>query len=242
MKNIADLCGYILEVQRICQDWDISSTTVDPWFRGQGSSSWDLRPSLYRKKENYKLEREMVRDFKLRAATLLEFEPSNDLEWLFVMQHYGLPTRLLDWTESYLCALYFATVDYASKKDAAVWILDPWSLNVSSLEFSLYQPRRSRASRVTRSSSLSTISSDRSKSSSPRQLGPRALLLGSLPRGVPSQFTAEEDAVLISSRLWHTIQIHGSHQIREVGDRQQEQDVAAEGASVSRYFSFDSIS
>lgn len=50
--------------------------------------------------------------------------------WLTLMQHYGLPTRLLDWSESPLVALYFAlSGDEDAKTDAAVWVLNPMKLN-----------------------------------------------------------------------------------------------------------------
>jgi hypothetical protein len=55
--------------------------------------------------------------------------PTNDWDIYFLMQHYGAPTRLLDWTESPAIALYFAVRDNPGYYDSAVWMLDPYKLN-----------------------------------------------------------------------------------------------------------------
>lgn len=54
---------------------------------------------------------------------------NNDWNNYFLMQHYGLNTRLLDWTESALVAIYFAIKDDTRKDDAKIWILNPHKLN-----------------------------------------------------------------------------------------------------------------
>jgi hypothetical protein len=71
----------------------------------------------------------MIRDFKLSADEFINERPQSELEWMFLMQHYGLQTRLLDWSESHLIALFFAVIDYSRAVDAAVWVFRPGLLN-----------------------------------------------------------------------------------------------------------------
>ena len=103
------------------------------WYRGHSDESWELSPSVqrgnYAKKE---VEQYMANDFYMRASVSMKERPSQDYcGWMSMMQHYGLPTRLLDWTLSPLIALFFATNDYEKypDKDGCIWILRPGMLN-----------------------------------------------------------------------------------------------------------------
>ena len=103
----------------------------DPFFRGQANSHWGLMPSLARLKHSYDIENRLYYQFISLGGHLI---PTGSTTWdvLFLMQHHGLPTRLLDWTENFAVALYFAIK--GAKQESALWILDPYKLNRQSLE------------------------------------------------------------------------------------------------------------
>lgn len=101
----------------------------DIWYRGQSNFEWTLSPGIHRH-TNAPSEGALMTRFKQSAAMLTSASPKDDFDWLFLMQHYGVPTRLLDWTESPLTALYFAVEDEKdSVTDAALWSLKPTELN-----------------------------------------------------------------------------------------------------------------
>jgi len=108
------------------------------WWRGQSKlcSEWELKPSIYRKDFSHLSERNVCADFIARAPTRYSGRcPSlaENASWLILMQHYGVPTRLLDWTESLLVALYFAV----SEHDCApgvLWALSPYLLNYNQIK------------------------------------------------------------------------------------------------------------
>ncbi|MBL3611052.1 FRG domain-containing protein [Rhodovulum sulfidophilum] len=100
------------------------------WFRGQSDSSWKLLPGLLRQK-NRMSETSLLARFKQSAALLALTKPGNSFDWVFLMQHYGMPTRLLDWSENPLVAMYFAVTGGDPDTDAAVWMLRPNKLNTN---------------------------------------------------------------------------------------------------------------
>ncbi len=105
------------------------------WFRGHRSSTWDVHPTIWRDYDK-DAEQNFTNRFRSRAGTRYQTLPEYDncAGWLSLMQHYGLPTRLLDWTRSPLVALYFALEKYTYEKGtepqgASIWILEPHTLN-----------------------------------------------------------------------------------------------------------------
>lgn len=115
------------------------------WFRGEGEDYKEnkLRPALYRSPkvgavrssaELIEIEDDLFQHFQHNATELAKEESLGedaDDTWgsYFLMQHYGAPTRLLDWSDGALIALHFALRgDHEPAGDRFVFVLDPYWL------------------------------------------------------------------------------------------------------------------
>lgn len=104
-------------------------------FRGQPDDD-SLLPKIARggkfrwKKDLLKTECEMFEEFKKRSLPYLDFKPASDWDWLALAQHYGLATRLLDWTKNPLAALWFVVSNSEREKNKGYGVI--WMFSVMS--------------------------------------------------------------------------------------------------------------
>ncbi len=130
--SVQSIQEVITAVKEDYQKWN---TSTFPWFRGEPANPPEsLLPRLFRGDVNKGIQREniLLQNFRMKAPSLgLKNTPQRDHtdEWLFLAQHVGLPTRLLDWTEGLFIALFFAL----KESSPAIWMLDPAELNNKSL-------------------------------------------------------------------------------------------------------------
>lgn len=104
--TISSLSEYTSEVTAIRDRMVLEGESETLFFRGQCNSTWDIRPSIFRE-SLVSVESRIIKTAKSRVPS--EFrECKSPFEELTKLQHYGLPTRLLDLTRNPLVALYFA--------------------------------------------------------------------------------------------------------------------------------------
>ena len=101
------------------------------WFRGQRRREWGLVPSIQRD-ELSKNETYITNDFYIHVNQIEPHAPNkmNYAAWMSLMQHYGLPTRILDWSSSPIIAAYFALEKKREENnDSCIWVLIPRNVN-----------------------------------------------------------------------------------------------------------------
>lgn len=158
-RDAKDLASLFEAVLAITKGWQKSpSDAQEIWFRGQPKAAYNLVPSLYRPDDVAlkEMEDSLINRFKNRGLAYANFVSGGEQEWdwYLLARHYGIPTRLLDWTEALLTAVFFALdeeihrIDRAlfsetlsksrstplfDKNSPVIWVLDAGSLNFHSI-------------------------------------------------------------------------------------------------------------
>jgi len=145
-KQITSL-GQYMEVITSLHEIGLIQQYLDPTrnvfiFRGMSDYAYTLLPSIFRK-QKYKVpnddneyedyvyssffshgrEQEVLSSFILEASGLVNIPQENSFRWAEYAQHFGVPTRFLDWTSNPLVALHFACRE-RKEDDGVVWLLD----------------------------------------------------------------------------------------------------------------------
>jgi FRG domain len=123
MNEDISTVGSIAELSTLVESRFKDDTSTTVLYRGHGAASFTLRPKVGRAlpsvntKNKTVNEKLMLELFRRQSVDRVEVAAKDDWELLAIAQHYGLPTRLLDWTRSPLVALYFSVCKECESRD-----------------------------------------------------------------------------------------------------------------------------
>lgn len=137
LESVSHYIDIVAEIGKAYPTAPLVDSPIAPKliFRGLNDSRFELLPSIFRKTadneqgiENDKYlawasEKDILQAFRGEAMGYVKDVPATDYRtWAVYAQHYGVPTRFLDWSYSPLVALYFACKD-KEHIEGAVWML-----------------------------------------------------------------------------------------------------------------------
>lgn len=141
-----DSIGDYLRLIKECKEKNLQEGNLrDFVFRGQ-TADYPLLPKICRLKARgnlLQIEQILLQEFKRSNPLLIEqHRPMDDWDYLTIGQHFGLPTRLLDWSNNALTALWFASAlnnheCRTAQPYSVVWILmardEDFAVNIESV-------------------------------------------------------------------------------------------------------------
>jgi len=110
---------------------DLKCSKSGAWFRGVTNYRHRLYPSLFRPNQKVSRGYEKAIYEEYTDFSDSEFVESSSWDRIVRLQHFGTPTRLLDWTETFGVALYFATRPFNGSDPPcpAIWIMNPFKIS-----------------------------------------------------------------------------------------------------------------
>jgi hypothetical protein len=127
--TIADLPSFFAVVREA----SLFLGAIHPLWRGHADIDWALKAEVFRQPPHgtHYPEVTLIRTFMGQAESRSDrCPPSNDLlGWLILARHYGLPTRILDWSMSPMVALFFAVESTELQNDGVLWAINPGHMN-----------------------------------------------------------------------------------------------------------------
>lgn len=138
LMKVQSVGDFIAKVQEVSKHWKLRDRPIRPWFRGESGNEDQLLPKIAKYGHTRDEENYLLQSFRRRAGGFVNTPPRKghtDL-WLFLAQHYGMPTHLLDWSEGALLGLFFAISD-ENKTNRRVYMLNPHKLNTLATDMQL---------------------------------------------------------------------------------------------------------
>lgn len=132
-KDITSLSEYLDLIEIIKHSWK------NKWlfYRGVSKSTYNLVPSIYRQNHwtySKDLASEIFSEFKRKVSCFRDITNCSDWGYYELMQHYGLPTRLIDWSCGSLIAVFFSLLNLRDCDNPCIWVIDPTWLNKTSIK------------------------------------------------------------------------------------------------------------
>lgn len=130
-STLSEYLGLVAEIPSM-----FNCHSSDLWYRGIKDENLKLIPGIIWRNISTEREESIIAEFLRYASNYSTIRPKSAFEQYVLMQHYGLPTRLLDWSLSPLISLYFALEkEIENSSQRIVWVIDPREINNKSIGF-----------------------------------------------------------------------------------------------------------